>query len=496
MNFAEIMKEESTWTKTENGADCKNTTGSALLDFFSTIGSMRTRSEQDIIKKFKLACLESRISALLCLFYARDIRDGLGERRVFRILIRYAADVYPDIVKQILPLIPEYGRYDDLYSFIGTKLEEDMWNFISLQLDEDVSNMLEKKQVSLLAKWLKKADSSNPKTRKLGIYTAQKLHMSVYYYKRICKELRKYLEVTECKMSQKQWNEIEYNGVPSKAMLNYRSAFQRHDEHRFKEFLSAVDNGKTKINSGTLYPYEIVEKVLYNFEDSEVLEAQWKSLPNYLEKEMNALVMADVSNSMSGRPMATSIGLAMYFAERNTGSFHNLFMTFSSDPQFVEIKGETLADRVHYIQKSFWEMSTNLEKAFLKILELAVQNHCSSEDLPKSLIVISDMEIDACVDSQRSNFYDAMKKEYESLGYQIPNVVFWNVDSRKDTFLVDQKRSGVQLVSGQSASTFKHLVESIGKTPKELMDEVLFSDRYLPLLKELTKHMSFMKASL
>ena len=480
MNFSEVMREESKWTKTENGADAKNTTDSALLDMFATIGSMRSRSKDEIIQKFELAFQEDPLGTMRCLFWARDCRGGAGERRVFRVLLTYIAEKHSQLMINILGFIPEYGRWDDLYPLVGTKVEAWMWEFVKTQLAQDKCNMEEgKASCSLLAKWLKKADASSPNTRKLGIYTAKKLGMSVYDYKRLCVRLRKYIDVVEQRMSTNEWGTINYPAVPSRAMMNYRKAFARHDEERFNEYLNKVQSGEQKINSATLYPYDIVEKILYKHEDSKALEAQWDNLPDYVDGDVNAVVMADVSGSMSGRPMATSIGLAMYFAERNKGAYHNLFMTFSKNPQFVTVKGNTITQKINFISKAEWGMNTDLEKALLKILDVAIENRCSQEEMPKSLIIISDMEIDCCTSQKhRENFYDYVSRVYEQHRYKIPNVVFWNVNSRHDVFLADKNRKGVQLVSGQSASTFKNLIGCVDKTPIEMMYSVLNSERY------------------
>ena len=479
MNFSEVMREESKWTKTENGADAKNTTDSALLDMFATIGSMRSRSEDEIIQKFELAFQEDPLGAMRCLFWARDCRGGAGERRVFRVLLPYIAQKHYEELYRNLELIPEYGRWDDFYTLIGTPMEEQFWPFISWKLFRDTKEMEAGRPCSLLAKWLKKADASSPNTRKLGIYTAKKLEMSVYDYKRLCVKLRRYIDVVEQRMSANEWEIINYPAVPSRAMMNYRKAFARHDQERFDEYLNKVQSGEQKINSATLYPYDIVEKILYGHEDSKVLEAQWDNLPDYVDGDVNAVVMADVSGSMSGRPMATSIGLAMYFAERNKGAYHNLFMTFSRHPKFVTVKGNTITQKINFISKVEWGFSTDLEKALLKILDVAIENHCSQEEMPKSLIIISDMEIGCCTSQERrENFYDYVSRVYEEQGYKIPNVVFWNVNSRHDVFLTDKNRKGVQLVSGQSASTFKNLIGCVDKTPVEMMYSVLNSDRY------------------
>ena len=278
-------------------------------------------------------------------------------------------------------------------------------------------------------------------------------------------------------MSAGNWDKIKYPEVPSRAMMLYRKAFERHDTERFSDFTNRALSGEEKINSSTLYPYDIVEKILYGEESCEVLEAQWKQLPDYVEKGTNALVMADVSGSMYGRPMATSIGLAIYFAERNVGAYNNLFMTFSGTPEIVILKGKTLERKIYNARRANWGMNTDLKAAFYKVLEIALKNNISQEEMPKSIIVISDMEIDCCGNEDWS-FYDNMANKFNESGYDIPNIIFWNVNSRNNVFHADADRKGVQICSGQSTTVFKQLIDCIGFTPVEMMKKVLCSERY------------------
>lgn len=489
MNFSDAMRNESTKTYTENGARAKNTSGNACLDLFGTIGSLRSRSEIEVQRLFADAYAEDALLATKILMYARDIREGCGERKVFRDLIKYMATYHPEAIRPNLDLIGVYGRYDDLYSLIGTPLENDMWDAMKKQLDEDIANMEVGNAVSLLAKWIKTPDASSENTRKLGILTAQKLGYSVYNFKRILRKLRKQIGVVESLMSAGEWDKIKYSEVPSRAMMIYRDAFKRHDELRFAEFTTKAVIGEEKINSSTLFPYDIVHKVR-NGENSNVLEAQWRQLPNYVEEGTNAIVIADVSGSMTGwgyqssaAPIDSSIGLAMYFAEHNTGAYHNLFMTFSDTSDIVTLKGETLAQKVSFINRVDWGGSTNLKAAFDRVLDIAIKNQIPQEDMVKSIIVISDMEINSCTTSwgRRTDswsFYDDMAHKYKNHGYEIPNVVFWQVNARNDVFHADKDRKGVQLVSGQSATMFKQLMKCIGMNPTEMMLSVINSERY------------------
>jgi hypothetical protein len=489
MNFAETLKKESSKTLTENGATALNTTGDRCLDFFASGGSLRDADDIRIKRLFDDAYAEDSVTAVRTLWYIRD-REGLGERKVFRNLINHCAVYHPETVRPNLQYIGEFGRWDDIYSLVGTPVEDEMWAVVKAQFEKDRTDMANKMSISLLAKWLKTADASSKETRKLGIYTAKKLGYSVYDYKRIVKSMRKYIKVVESLMSTEQWDKIEYSEVPSRAMMIYRNAFGKHDEKRFNDFTNKAVIGEAKINSSTLYPYDIVDKFAVwkwnapklNDNEKKVLEAQWRQLPNYVEEGTNAIVIADVSGSMTcsnGRPLATSIGLAIYFAERNKGDYHNLLMTFSDNSDIVELKGSTLEQKIQFVSEIDWGNGTNLHAAFKKILDLAIKNNTPPEDMPKSIIVVSDMEIDNYWSPNEDwTFYDTIKAEYGSHGYEIPNVIFWNVDSRHDIFHTDAKRKGVQLCSGQSATTFKHLMACIGMTPVEMMNKVVNSERY------------------
>lgn len=477
MSFADAMRNEGKFTRTENGAVALNTTSDARLDLFGTIGALREADNNRIETLFAEAYNQDALFATKIVFYARDIRGGLGERKTFRTLIRYMADKHPEALRPNLDLIGVFGRYDDLYELIGTPLENDMWAAMKKQFEEDLKNFNEGNAISLLAKWIKTADASSAETRKLGILTAQKLGYPVYNFKRIVRSMRKHIGVVEGLMSAGRWDEIKYSEVPSRAMMIYRKAFMKHDEQRFSEFINQAEKGEVKINATTLFPYDIVEKILYGRESSKVLEAQWKALPDYVEKGTNALVMADVSGSMIGRPMAASIGLAIYFAERNVGAYHNLFMTFSGNPETVVLKGETLEQKIHNVSRANWAMNTDLKAAFDKVLDIAEKNHITQDEMPKAIVVISDMEIDCCGNREWS-FYDKMAAKFAKHGYVIPNVIFWNVNSRHDVFHADSTRKGVQLASGQSVTVFKQILQSLGYNPVEAMENTINSERY------------------
>lgn len=484
MTFADMIQKQQSITYTENGALAYNTTCDPLVDLFAVCGAMRRRSDEDITLHFSKAMIEDKQLATRLAFYTRDVRGGLGERRTGRLMFRHLAVNYPDIFAKNIGYIAEFGRWDDLV-YLLYDAPDLIVPLIGRQLKQDIESKNRGESISLLAKWLPSVNTSNRDTVQKGRYLAAKLGMSERQYRKTLSGLRAYLKVVEVDLSAKRYSDIVYQAVPSKAMTKYREAFRRNDGDRFREYLSKVQKGEAKINSSVLYPYDIVERYLYNdpykdvvsVHDDPVLEEQWRALPNYVQGDERFLVMADVSGSMYGRPMATSIGLAIYFAEHNKGPFANKFMTFSSRPELVTIKGASLRERIAGVYNADWMMNTDLEAAFRLVLDTAVKNKVPQDELPTSIVVITDMEFDSCT-SLDQGFYEQMSALFEANGYHIPNIVFWNVNSHKDTFHASYDLKGVQLASGQSATVFKTLVNDSCPTPYEYMLSVLNDERY------------------
>ena len=479
MNFSDVMKQESVKKYTENGAMAYDRLNGSLITLFAQIGALRSRTEKEIEDKFASAFNEDKLLATKMLFYCGNIRGGLGERRTFRICLKWLAKNYPSIVEKNIGVIPYYNRWDSLFELVDTSCEKTMWEFISFCLKEDLKQMGCGKPCSLLAKWLPTETASSTKTRELAKRAIKNIKITPRQYRKIVSSLREYIRVTERKMSLNEWETIDYSTVPSYAMARYNRAFKKHDEERFSKYIEALNEGKTKVNASTLYPYDLVKNYMgYSFDTNLLTEQQWKALPNYIQGENNIIVMADVSGSMSGRPMETSVGLAIYFAERATSDYHNLYMTFSREPHFVYIKeGATLREKVRQVQQTDIGYNTNLEKAFDYILNHALKNNITNEEMPKALVVISDLEIDNYVQSYGLNFVGEMKKKFASYSYTLPLLVLWNVEARNDTFLSQDEK--VLYVSGQSSSTFKNVLSCLnGKTAYDLMIEILTDKKY------------------
>ena len=309
MNFMNAIQNTINEEKsvTENGAIGYRTTGKELLDLNFAVASLRSMSDEEVAQRFKKAFCEDNILAMKWLFFARDVRQGLGERRLFRVVLADLVKSNPEMVIPVINLIPEYGRYDDLWCLLDDERAfESVRDFVLKQLNEDLVNLYNDKPISLLAKWLPSINASSAKTKEYGKKICKALSMSDRNYRIMLSKLRKYLDVVEVKMSEKNWSGIKYEAVPSRANLIYNDAFLRNDEERRRKFLGKLEKGETKINASTLFPHDIVHKYLNGRGSSyammnkdTTIEALWKALPNTVKGCGNTIVVADGSGSIT-----------------------------------------------------------------------------------------------------------------------------------------------------------------------------------------------------
>ena len=510
--FLNGLSNGSNYTLTENGAVTHKSTKSDLLDMFAMGAAMRTRSDEDVILMFRKAFAENPTYALKCLFYIRDVRGGQGERRFFRVCMKDLAKNHTEVAMRNLRHVPEFGRWDDLYVFVGTPLEGAAMNIMKEQLALDIQC----KTPSLLAKWLKSENTSSAESRRLANITREAMGMTHKQYRKTLSVLRARINVLERLMSENRWDEIEFDKIPSKAGMIYKNAFARHDLERaksdkviqtYEEF--AKDTTK-KVNAKTLYPYECVAEAFkamggfswmgygrrnVSLDDTNrlMVNKYWDNLEDYFNgASFNGMAIVDTSGSMCGTeasaPINVAISLGLYCAEKGKGPFANHFITFSSNPTFVKTEGVDFCDKVVRMSAADWGGSTNVEAAFDLMLNTAIQNHCSQDEIPQNLIVISDMEFNSCVTSgpasvsrwgsrvaPSATLFEQMAQKWARAGYQMPHLIFWNVQARQNN--IPMLGNGpISYVSGFSPSIFQTIMT--GKTGYELMMEKLNSERY------------------
>lgn len=478
--FMNGLKDTTNYTYTENGALSHKSTGSKLYDLFALGGSYRERSDADVINLFKQAFEENERYAMKCLFYLRDIRGGgAGERRFFRVCMNWLAKTHPEAVLRNFGYFAEFGRYDDYFCLFDTPLEKNVLRLIKHQLAIDVTC----NTPSLLAKWLPSINTSSPVTVAYGNKVRNFLGLTQRQYRKMLSELRGRINVVEKLMSAGKWNEIQFDKIPSKAGLIYRNAFARRDIIA-KKYEAFAKDTKTKVNAGALYPYEIVGKARdisrsYPLDNTErlMINKYWDNLTDYIHDGVfDGLCVVDTSGSMWGTPMNVALSLGMYCAEKARGPFANHFITFSERPELIEFIGVDFVDKVHRAEHASWGWNTNIEAVFDLLLSTAIKTHCRREEIPKSIVIVSDMEFDTCGgDGLNETLFETIQRKWDEYGYQIPKLYFWDVNARHD--LIPMKdQDGITFVSGFSPVLFEQIIK--GKTATDLMFDKLNSARY------------------
>ena len=507
MNFRDEMKrtlgDEFNYGVTENGALGYRTTQSALLDLNFQVSSLRNLSEPEIARRFMSAFYEDKIHAMKWLFYLRDVRGGLGERRSFRIILLHLASSHPEIVAKLIPIVAEYGRWDDILQLADSDLGLDkvvvdsVVRVVTKQIAEDQEHVLKNQSCSLRAKWMPNASSQKYQKRRAGQFWAKQFFPATHddnarerSYRKMLSKIRHHLDVVECKMVAQQWDQINYESVPSKANLRYRNAFLRHDEERRTAFLDAANKGEVKMNSSTAFPHDIAHQ--YGAERSlrpidPALEAMWKNLPDTINGEGdNVLVVRDGSGSMTWEklgntqttPLEVATALAIYFSERIKGQFKNTFITFSAMPELIDLSGlSSLHDKLAKTYNEDDCSNTNIEAVFNLILRTAVRVHMSQEEMPSTVLILSDMEFDASRHNFSQRLFQSIENAYNRAGYKLPRLVFWNLCSRTGTIPVKENEMGVALISGFSTNLAK-MVMSNQTDPYKVLLETLDSPRY------------------
>lgn len=496
--FMNGLIDDNNFIKTENGAAAHKTTKSDVFDMFAFGGAYRNRTDEDCILLFKNALEENEELALKCLFYLRDIRGGQGERRFFRVCYKWLCEVHPEIAKRNLIQISEYGRWDDLiYIAVDTNLEDYAFDLIASQLRLDLECMTP----SLLAKWIPSENASSIETKRVANKLRTHLRLSHKSYRKVLSALRKRINVLERLISANEWDKIEFDKIPSKAGMKYKNAFARRDliAEKYKTFAESTE---TKVNAKTLYPYDIAHEAFDKFRpyswkqgtetDRLMLQKYWDNLPNYYgDNEENGLAIVDVSGSMEGRPMEAAVSLGAYIAEKAKGPFANHFITFSMTPELIRFEGVDIVDKFIRAEKANWGYATNIEAVFDMLLNTATKDGVKKEDMPERLYIFSDMEFDQGIriPNKQDSYYrpsvdttedaigtllEEIAKKWAAAGYELPSVVFWNLDARQNNIPMLSGR--FSYVSGLSPVMIEQILS--GKDGYDLMLAKLTSKRY------------------
>ena len=477
MNLLEEMKKNNTIINTK-GSEYYASTHDSNLDVFTMI--TRYNSDEEIIRLFNNALIEDESLALANLLYILDIRNGKGERRIFKTIFKYLCINYTSSALRILPFIGELGRYDYILEGINTPIEKEVISLIKIQLDSDLTS----ETPSLLAKWLPSHRTHNVNNL-IAKRIIKGLNITEKEYRKILSSLRTKINIVEKNLTEKAYENIDFSKVPTKAMLKYTYTYMTKINDKYTKYKEKVRNGETKINTEGLFAYEIIKKILYQTDiDDELYNLMWNNQKDVLKGcNTNVLVMADTSGSMTCYgciPYATSIGFALYTAQRNTGMFKNHFITFSNKPYLCEIKGKTIKDMVNNIPSIV--ANTDIDKAFELILKTAKKNKIKQKELPSHLLIISDMEFDYGVYSETGTNFEGWKQAFKKEGYELPKIIFWNVAGKTKGVPATKFDNDVAMISGFSTNILENLLSLEQYTPNNIMLEKL--SIYLEMLKK------------
>lgn len=473
--FANAVKNQE--ARTDNGMKARVSTASKNVDLFFKIGASRGK---DITPAFVGAYVENRDYALRIAQWARDVRQGAGERKLFRDILLNLAKTDGDACASLMRKVPELGRWDDLLIFEKDSAAE----AVAFTLISDAL----KEGNGLCAKWMPR---KGPEAARLRGF----LGWSPKFYRKRLVELTKVVEQDMCA---NRWDEINFNHVPSVASARYKKAFARHTQ-KYKEWAAKLvstdpEVAKTvKVNAGAVYPYDVLKGVISIYgapldkANLDHVRAQWDALPNYVG-DAAILPIVDVSGSMgcpAGGPkskskvtcMDVSVSLGLYLADKNKGAFKDTFLTFSGKPELLHLNGDIL-QKVDQMSRSAWDMNTNLNAAIKKILDVAVKGGVPAEEMPKVLLILSDMQFDQCAKYDDSAM-QMIERKYAEAGYAVPQIVFWNLNAA-DNVPVKFNKHGVALVSGFSPTIVKSVLAADLEefTPEQIMRNTIMSDRY------------------
>ncbi len=477
MNLLDSLKQKNTILNTK-GSEYYHSAYDNNLDVFTLLS--RNMEDSKVLRMFHRALDEDASLALANLLYLLDIRNGKGERRLFKLIYLDLCLNYPTLALKVLPFIGELGRYDYLLVGINTPIEKETLDYIYQQLSLDMTS----EYPSLLAKWLP-SHRTHGKNSLLARKLMKAYDLSEQEYRKILSSLRSKLNIIEKNLTNKDYDKIEFAKVPSKAMLKYNRVFNAKIEDRFNAYKESLKEGKTKVNTKGLFAYEIVGQVYNHRGDNSLYDLMWEQQKDILHgNKSNILVVADTSGSMlsyKGIPYFTSVGLAIYLAEHNKGFFHNHFITFSDKPTLQEVRGKTLTEKIANMEEiNAW--NTDIDLVFKLILDAALQNNLQDKDLPSHIIIISDMEFDTSIYSKEGTNYQGWRQTFKDKGYKLPTIIFWNVAGNSLGTPITKFDNDVAMISGFSTHILENLLSLESYTPLTVMQEKLST--YLELLKD------------
>lgn len=511
MNFydnvkKEINKSEDNYMITENGAVVYSSVGNAMVDFEFSINSLRNASEQEIYDKIKNAYVENPELTTKMIFQIGDIREGKGERHIFNSCLKFLENEHPKILKELLPLIPEYTRWDYAIHLATSKNQEiasATRQMVVKQIREDQQNLSENKPISICAKWMPSIQSKKPTDRKLALKFEKALGLDHKGYRKLLSDLRDNLNIIEKKLSQKiEITRDDFSKMSSKALLKHSQGMSQ--DETFQEFMEDVAEGKETINTSVLTPTDVVHKYggsYYSIKPYDVsLENMWNNLKDTIKGQTaKTIVIRDGSGSMTTKVNSKSsvtclevaTALSIYCAEKMPEGLKDKFITFSKKPELVDMSHlDSLHDKLRLCYQYDDCSNTDIKATFDLLLKTLKNNNISQQDAPENLLILSDMEFDRCHQGYYNNVYgdreplkplfSQIREEWEESGYKIPTLVFWQLNVNRTPIPEVDNELGIVFVSGYTTENLDLVLsgELAKFSPYQQLEIILNKERY------------------
>ena len=459
--FVQAASKTASIRRTDNGMKTNDTSLNACVDLFFAIGSSRGK---DITPLFERAYQEDRVVALRIVAWSRDVRGGAGERSTFRNILNFIEINHPQEMGMFINAGPAFGRWDDilvLKTLMGKKLAFDL-----------IKENLLTHHDGLCAKWM-------PRKGDLAVELRKHMGLTPKGYRKTLVTLTKVVETAMCSGD---WDNINFSHVPSVAAARYQKAFGRHTT-KYAEYRAALvaKDPSVKINATAVYPYNVLQSIKMG--DKDVAKAQWDSMPNYIGDAL-VLPMCDVSGSMGSAVggnqnlscMDVCISLGLYLADKNTGPFKDMFLTFSEHSKIEVLRGDILS-KYEQLRRVDWGMNTNLHNAFKEVLRVAETNKVAEKDMPKYVLIMSDMQFDHCAQYDDSAI-EMIRKKYAASGYTLPNIIFWQLNAKGGNSPVTINDKGTALISGFSPAIMTSVLKAENVDPVSIMLTTVNNERY------------------
>lgn len=502
-------------TFTENGMSAYSTTTSKALDFFSSV--VRDTPTDKVLNMFVDALKENFLIAMCLLFHLRDARKGKQEKAHARSIMNWLSTVMPKTymanfhgfiqmgyLKDVLHLDCNRTLYKHcskpmpyLKSLVIPNME---LTYLKLMLMSDYRKLISgdtTHKYTLAAKW---APTEGTHFDKIAKATSRLARLCfpvsvspMKDYRKMISALREHLRVVERLETQDRWTEINYSAVPATCMRKQKGAFRKHDELRFDEYLKDVSEGKIKMNTSGVQVHELVKPYVDSaIVSDDAADAQFSEIIRKARESgtfKNTLALVDVSGSMSGTPITVAVALGLVIALTTDGPFGKKFLTFSETPELLEIKGSKLSEMVYNMVASNWGCNTNLMKAFDLLLTTANMFHVHPDQMVKKLFIFTDMQFDQADNTYNESAYTAISKKYQMAGYELPQIIFWNLRDTRMSFPVLANTLGVSLMSGFSQEMIKLFLTDIEEmTPLKMMLKTL--EPYYSLIQDVGERYS------